>query len=90
MIEKTSFSDVQSKRHIHGIKSDHNVVELAMTIKESLRGPGFFKLNFSILKEPQYEQHMIGLINNAWKQNLHKKDIGQRYGFMKQQIVKYN
>ena len=54
---------VDSCEIITGIKSDHSPVLLNMAINKQARGPGYFKMNNSILLDEEYKQAIKENIN---------------------------
>ena len=53
MVNFTSSCSIKS-----GYKSDHSIVTLTLSFNKSIRGPGYFKLNNSLLLQTDY-QHII-------------------------------
>ena len=47
-----------------GYKSDHSIVELNFDFIQQKRGPGYFKLNNSLLLEPNYQNNIRKCIND--------------------------
>ena len=54
---------------IPGFKSDHNAVLLPLTLDSSKRGPGFWKLNCSLLEDEQYIIKITKCINECILEN---------------------
>ena len=44
---------------------DHKAVITDIVLRESIRGPGYWKLNTSILKDQQYKESIINIINKT-------------------------
>ena len=45
-------------------KSDHSIVTLSIDLNECKRGPGYFKLNNSLILDTEYQQQIKENINN--------------------------
>ena len=78
-----------SVKIIPGIKSDHKIIELTLNLNEKKRGPGFWKLNSSILKENEYVREMALLINKVWDDSTEMTDMLVRFDWLKYKIKEY-
>ena len=69
MLVSTSFADLVDSINIRpGYRSDHSMVEVTFLISNFKRGRGTWKLNNSLLKDPEY----ISLVNNCIREEYHK------------------
>ena len=50
-------------------KSDHSIVTLSIDLNECKRGPGYFKLNNSLILDTEYHQHNKENVNNIANTN---------------------
>ena len=57
-----------------GYKSDHSAVSLNLDFKENQRGPGFWKLNCSLLRELDYVQNIKQCIAETYYKYQNEND----------------
>ena len=68
-ITSANLTDIIHNCHIKpGYRSDHSVVELNLILSNLKRGPGLWKLNCSLLKNPEYLEMINKTIEDIKKQ----------------------
>ena len=72
------------------VKTEHLIIELSARLNGSERGPGFWKLNTSILNEPEYKIEMKELINRVWEESVHISDVCTRFDWLKYHIRNFS
>ena len=72
------------------IKSDHKPVIIEIDIRKiPKRGPSYWKLNNSLLKDVTYCDEIKQIIDNTWRSNLYMK-LMSRYEFVKYEILRFS
>ena len=56
LISENLRNSIVSSRHSIGFKSDHSIVSLSIDLIILIRGPGYFKLNSSLLLNEDYQE----------------------------------
>ena len=74
---------VANARILPSIKTDHNIIELSFKIDGPKRGPGFWKLNDSVLEEESYALEIKSLIENVWENTKSMENLNTRYDWLK-------
>ena len=59
----------KNNRILAGPRSDHNAVKLPLKLNNQKRGPGFWKLNCSLLEEEEYKNTIKKCINECIQDN---------------------
>ena len=80
---------IENARILPSIKTDHNTIELNVGVEGPTRGPGFWKLNTSILEEEAYVLEVKKLINKVWEETNSIENVNTRYDWLKYNIRKY-
>ena len=57
-----------------GFQSDHNAVTIPLTLDSHKKGPGFWKLNCSLLSDEQYKTRIVKCINECILENPNTED----------------
>ena len=73
---------------LYGIRSDHSAISLSINIKASQRGPGFWKLNTSLLTDKNYTESVKKLLNSLLKDKESFEDINSFWEWIKYNIRK--
>ena len=73
---------VASTSILPSVKSDHSIIELCLRLDGPDRGPGLWKLNTSILNEPDYKTEIQSLIYKILEESLHISDVGVRFDWL--------
>ena len=89
LVQNKHLNIVHTAKIIPGIKSDHKIIELTLNLNTNKRGPGFWKLNSSILKENEYVKEMTLLINKVWDESTNMSDSLARFDWLKFKIMEY-
>ena len=90
LIEKNMINSVINTGILPSVKSDHSIIELYININGPDRGPGFWKLNTSILNEPDYQRKIKQLIDEVWDKSFHISDICVRFDWLKYHIRNFS
>ena len=69
--------------------SDHKIIELNIQLQSNKRGPGMWKLNSSVIKEPKYNKYIRNLIDTEWDTS-DIADLGTRFYWLKYRIMQYS
>ena len=80
---------VKNARILPSIKTDHSIIELILKVDGPKRGPGFWKLNTSILEEESYVLEIKALIKKVWEDANNIENLNTRYDWLKYNIRKY-
>ena len=70
------------------IKTDHKTMFLKMKFNYESRGPGFWRLNHSLLNDPNYIKIIEKLIDTTWTENKDIQDFRVRWDLLKFYIQK--
>ena len=66
------------------------MIELNVKIQGPKRGPGFWKLNTSVLEEESYILEIKRLIEKVWEDTKDTENLSTRYDWLKYNIRKYS
>ena len=69
LIETKHINTVKSCKILPSISSDHDIIEITMNIDKTKRGPGFWKLNNSLLNDNSYKSEIEKLIEDTWEKH---------------------
>ena len=65
---------IENNKITHGYRSDHSFISINFETQKQMRGPGFFKLNTSLLLQQEYVQ-MIKTLINVKKQEYTQQNV---------------
>ena len=65
------------------IKTDHKAMFLKIKFNDESRGPGFWRLNQSLLEDLNYIKIIEKLIDTTWTENKDIQDIRVRWDLLK-------
>ena len=80
---------VKNVKILPSIKTDHNIIDLTFKVDGPKRGPGFWKLNTTILQEESYIFEMKSLIEKVWENTSDIENLNTRYDWLKYNIRKF-
>ena len=89
LIQQKHKKTITSANILTGIKSDHSIIELTISLEKHTRGPGLWKLNSSILDEPKYITDMNELIRRTWDESNEITDATVKFDWLKFKIMEY-
>ena len=72
------------------IGTDHNIIDITMDINKLKRGPGFWKLNNSLLDDENYKLQIGQLIQDTWDETQYIDDLRVRFDFLKYTIMTHS
>ena len=89
LVQNKYKKSVTSTNILTGIKSDHSIIDLTISLDKHVRGQGFWKLNSSVLDEPKYVTEMKELIIKVWDESKDMSDIAVKFDWLKFKIMEY-
>ena len=88
MIPEILLPLVVSAEILPSFMSDHSIIRLIIELDNKGRGPGFWKLNTSLLDIPEYLENVSDIITENSKATF--TDTRAKWNFLKQQIKEYS
>ena len=85
LVSKALLTNIGTADIMPGYKSDHAIPYLTMKYEQSIRGPGFWKINNSLLKEQNYKDQMHELFKEEKAKSY--KDVFYKWMNIKAQIA---
>ncbi len=86
LVSKSLVKTCQDSKIYDSIKTDHKIISLKLDLGHSLRGPGFWKLNTSLLHDNDYVSIISNLIEQKWLEHADIRDIRVRWDLLKFEI----
>ena len=86
LISKTLISSTENSKICNAIKMDHKIISLKFNLAKEDRGPGFWKLNTSLLIDKDYKSVVSQLIKDKWSEHSDIIDLRVRYDFIKFEV----
>ncbi len=90
IISKQLEKQVKKTQILPSLKTDHSIIDLNFMIDGPKRGPGFWKLNTSVLREEQYISEINTLLNKIWNDSEDMKNLNTRFDWLKYNVRKHS
>ena len=86
LVSKSLLSSVKDANIYQATKTDHKIISVTFDFDISPRGPGFWKLNSSLLSDTNYKSSISDLITQKWEEHSSIEDLRVRWDLLKFEV----
>ena len=86
LISKSLLNSVKDANIYQATKTDHKAISVTFDFDTSPRGPGFWKLNNSLLSDSDYKNTISDLLIQKWEEHSSVTDVRVRWDLLKFEV----
>ena len=86
LISKSLLNSVKDANIYQATKTDHKAISVTFDFDTSPRGPGFWKLNNSLLSDSDYKNTISHLLIQKWEEHSSITDVRVRWDLLKFEV----